>query len=111
MKQRSKEFGLYNILGMEKRHLGRVLVAESMISSTISIIIGLGVGILFSKLALMVITKMIGAGHIIAFEVNMYAGYAYSSILCYSFRTRFDKEHIIYKNIKAYRNAKRSIGP
>ena len=73
MKQRSKEFGLYNILGMEKRHLGRVLVAESMISSTISIIMGLGVGILFSKLALMVITKMIGAGHIIAFEVNMHA--------------------------------------
>ncbi|MBF1173605.1 MAG: FtsX-like permease family protein, partial [[Eubacterium] sulci] len=69
MKQRSKEFGLYNILGMEKRHLGRVLVAESMISSSISIIMGLGVGILFSKLALMVITKMIGAGYIIAFEV------------------------------------------
>ena len=63
MKQRSKEFGLYNILGMEKRHLGRVLVAESMISSSISIIMGLGVGILFSKLALMVITKMIGAGY------------------------------------------------
>ena len=73
MKQRSKEFGLYNILGMEKRHLGRVLVAESMISSSISIIMGLGVGILFSKLALMVITKMIGAGYIIAFEVNMHA--------------------------------------
>ena len=73
MKQRSKEFGLYNILGMEKRHLGRVLVAESMISSSISIIMGLGVGILFSKLALMVITKMIGAGYIIAFEVNMHS--------------------------------------
>ncbi|MDY4971796.1 MAG: FtsX-like permease family protein, partial [Lachnospiraceae bacterium] len=29
MKQRKREFGLYNVLGLEKRHVGRILFCES----------------------------------------------------------------------------------
>ena len=32
MKRRNKEIGLYSILGMEKRHIGKVLFAETFIS-------------------------------------------------------------------------------
>lgn len=33
MKQRNREFGLYNVLGMEKRHIGKILFWETAISS------------------------------------------------------------------------------
>ena len=51
MKRRKREFGLYNVLGMEKRHIGRVLFWETFFAFTASILIGLGLGMLMSKLA------------------------------------------------------------
>ncbi len=33
MKRRKREFGLYNVLGMEKRHIGRVLFWETFLPS------------------------------------------------------------------------------
>lgn len=50
-KRRKKEFGLYNILGMEKRNLACVLLFESLIISVISLVGGLAAGIAFSKLS------------------------------------------------------------
>ena len=49
IKRRKKEFGVYNMLGMEKRHISRVLAVESIIVALISIAGGLIVGIAFSK--------------------------------------------------------------
>ena len=71
MKQRSKEFGLYNMLGMEKVHLARVLFAESLITSAVSIGSGIGVGVLFSKLTLMIMGKVMGIGTPLDFEVSI----------------------------------------
>ncbi len=51
IRQRSREFGLYNVLGMDKRNLTRIMIWESVISTAISIGGGLLFGILFSKLA------------------------------------------------------------
>jgi len=51
IKRRNKEFGLYNILGMDKKGISRVIVWESIIVSAISIAGGLFLGIAFSKLA------------------------------------------------------------
>lgn len=50
-KRRKREFGLYNILGMEKRNIGYVLICESVIISVISLVVGLAIGIVFSKLS------------------------------------------------------------
>lgn len=50
-KRRKKEFGLYNILGMEKRNIGYVLICESIIISFISLIVGLVMGIVFAKIS------------------------------------------------------------
>ncbi len=51
IRQRSREFGLYNVLGMDKRNLTRIMIWESVFSTAISIGSGLLFGVLFSKLA------------------------------------------------------------
>ncbi|MCQ2472450.1 MAG: ABC transporter permease [Clostridia bacterium] len=50
-RRRNKEFGLYNILGMDKKGICRVICWESLIVTLISIGAGLLAGIAFSKLA------------------------------------------------------------
>lgn len=67
MKQRKREFGLYNILGMEKKHVGKVLFHESFISTIFSVIGGIGLGILFYKLCSLLICKLLQADIIIGF--------------------------------------------
>lgn len=58
MKRRKKEFGLYNILGMEKKHISIIVLCETLIISTISLSLGLISGILFDKLMLLIILSM-----------------------------------------------------
>lgn len=59
MKQRKNEYGLYNVLGMEKKHVIKVLFFESFYTSMISIIFGLFFGILFYKIASLLICKLL----------------------------------------------------
>src|SRR5690554_5120325 len=44
MKNRKKEFGLYNILGMEKRHISRVVALETLYAAVLSLAAGLALG-------------------------------------------------------------------
>ena len=67
MKQRKREFGIYNILGMEKRHVGKVLFHETMMSSTVSIVLGLALGVLFYKFSSLLICKLLAVDIIIGF--------------------------------------------
>lgn len=62
VKGRKKEFGLYNILGMGKGNLSRILVWEALIMAGISLACGLGLGILLSKLAELGLLNLVGAG-------------------------------------------------
>ncbi len=50
-RRRNKEFGLYNILGMDKKSIGRIIFRESLIVSVLSIVSGIFLGIVFSKLS------------------------------------------------------------
>lgn len=49
IKRRKREFGLFNILGMEKKHLSIVIALESMIVFLVSMVLGIGIGILLDK--------------------------------------------------------------
>lgn len=69
IRRRQKEFGLYNILGMGKRSLIKLLVCENLIMSSVSIVAGLVLGILFSKLAEMAALKMLGGD--IGFDIHV----------------------------------------
>jgi putative ABC transport system permease protein len=59
MKQRKKELGLFNILGMEKKHIGKLMALETLIVGGGSIITGLLTGMLFSKLLLALVLRII----------------------------------------------------
>ncbi len=59
MRRRKKEFGLYNILGMDKRNIGKVLFWENVIVVAIALILGLALGVLFSKLAELALINML----------------------------------------------------
>lgn len=59
IKRRKKEFGLYNILGMDKHNLGIILFWETLIIAVISLVVGLTAGIAFSKLAELVFLNLL----------------------------------------------------
>ncbi len=59
MKQRTREFGLYSLLGMEKKHIGRVVSWEMALVGAGCIGIGLLIGILFSRLMFLVLLKLL----------------------------------------------------
>lgn len=59
IKRRTKEFGLYNILGMEKKHIARIVSLECLYTSLSSLILGLGLGILLNKLMLLALRKLL----------------------------------------------------
>lgn len=59
MKRRQKEFGLYNILGMEKIHISQMLLTETVITGAVSLAAGISAGIAVSKLALLLLLKLI----------------------------------------------------
>ncbi len=59
MKQRKREYGLYNVLGMEKRHVGRIMLFEALISALIILVLGSGIGMLFYKLCTLIICRFL----------------------------------------------------
>lgn len=59
VKRRKKEFGLLNMLGLEKRHIGCVIMWETVYVGFGSILAGLGLGILFNKLITLLLFKIL----------------------------------------------------
>ncbi len=70
MKRRKKELGVYNILGMEKRHIAKVMAWESIILYLLSVCGGLLIGIVFHKLAAMFLYKLTGVSESIPFYIS-----------------------------------------
>lgn len=70
MKNRKKEFGLFNILGMEKKHIAKVIGYESFFVALISFAGGLGVGILLDKLMYLILLKLINAEITLGFYIS-----------------------------------------
>lgn len=60
MKRRKKELGLYNILGMEKRHIAGIILTETLMTALISLGFGLGLGMAFAKVFFLVMGMLIG---------------------------------------------------
>lgn len=71
MKRRQKELGLYNILGMEKRHIALVMVWETVYTALIGVIGGVLVGILLSKLLLLLLCALMQYTVPFGFEVSL----------------------------------------
>lgn len=59
IKQRAQEFGLYNILGMNKRNISRVMAWESILTAVIAVLVGLAAGIALAKAAELVLLNLL----------------------------------------------------
>ena len=71
MKNRSKELGLYSMLGLEKRHLFSMILKETVIMGFVTLLLGIGVGVLFDKLIYAFLQRLIGesTGLVSTFQV------------------------------------------
>lgn len=59
IKRRKKEFGLFFVLGMEKKHIGKMMFWESLMTGVFSIGVGLLLGMAFSKLVTLLLYKIL----------------------------------------------------
>lgn len=73
MKQRKREFGLYNVLGMNKKDIGHVLFWEKIISSLISIFVGIITGLVFYKLCVLAICNIFEIETVMGFYISIKA--------------------------------------
>lgn len=70
MKRRKKEIGLYNILGMEKKHISYIMFYENLYIAFIALSAGIITGIVFGKLMFLVLMKLIKADNIPKFLIS-----------------------------------------
>ena len=70
IKRRKKEIGVYNILGMGKQHIARMMAVETILTAGISILGGLVFGIIFGKLMYLLLLKILHNSVDMQFSVN-----------------------------------------
>jgi len=80
MKQRRKELGLYNILGMGKRHIALVLVFETLYVGAAGILGGLAVGLLLHKLVSLCLHRVLGLPVPLGFYIS-WEGMAWTALV------------------------------
>ena len=73
MKRRKKELGLYNILGMEKKHISIMLFFEILYLFILTLIFGILFGFLLSKVMFLILLKMMDMGVTMGFEFSFKA--------------------------------------
>ncbi|MGQ8825875.1 ABC transporter permease [Bacillus sp. NA_146.1] len=72
-RKRKKEVGLYSLLGIRKRQIGKMLFYENMLMGLMSLIIGIAIGSVLSKLFLELLISMMGINLNVHFEIPMAA--------------------------------------
>lgn len=72
-RRRKKEVGLYSMLGLRKKTIGRMLFYENLIMGMIALVIGIVLGTLLSKLFSMILIKLMGSTAEVDFGISMLA--------------------------------------
>ena len=60
VKRRQKEFGLYHILGLEKKHIGSMMFFETVLTYMITLAGGIVLGLVLAKLLFLILLRMSG---------------------------------------------------
>lgn len=60
LKRRSREIGLYQLIGLTKRTVARLLIIENVLLGIGALIIGIGLGVLVSRVFLLLLMKLVG---------------------------------------------------
>lgn len=71
IKRRKKEFGLFNILGMEKKHIAKMISLETLYIAVTSLVLGLLLGVLLSKLMYLLLLKIIHFDVQLGFDIPL----------------------------------------
>ncbi|WP_413375919.1 FtsX-like permease family protein [Alkalihalobacillus sp. 1P02AB] len=71
MKKRKKEVALYSLLGVRKRSIGFMLFCENMVIGLFSLVVGVGLGFLLSRVLLTILMKLMGLDIAIGFTFSM----------------------------------------
>lgn len=69
IKRRKKEIALYNILGMEKKHVMIMMAYETVFTTLTALILGIVFGALFSKLMFLLLVNLSHLKTVINFEI------------------------------------------
>ncbi|WP_306008700.1 ABC transporter permease [Bacillus sp. MMSF_3353] len=72
-RKRKKEVGMYSLLGVRKKNIARMLFFENVIIGAITLICGLVLGIILSRLFIMLLLKLVGAPVDVSFSIPMEA--------------------------------------
>ena len=73
IRRRKREFGLYNMLGMGKRSIGRILLWEALMSAALSLLGGLALGVLLSKLCELLLVNLLRGSVTFTFTISVSA--------------------------------------
>ena len=85
MKRRQRELGLYNILGLEKRHIALLCLWETLYCAGTVILGGIAAGILFSKLTLLLLLQIARLPVEVGFEISVPAIFSAASLFAVLF--------------------------
>ncbi len=84
LNRRSKEFGLYLMLGMRKERLIRGLLAEGLVTSIFALVAGILIGGFLAELISLTVSKLIGQG-IIGHQISLSIGAIFFTIIGFLF--------------------------
>ena len=70
VKRRVREFGLYAVLGMTKKQIAKILVLETIFIAITTLVVGIGLGILFDKFMLLILLKLFSATVTFGFSIT-----------------------------------------
>lgn len=93
MKQRKREFGLFNILGLAKKDIAMVLFVELLICWGVSLVAGIGLGMILDKGMYLLIGRLMNIDLPLEFGISMpaviqtvlYTGAVYVLLVVYGF--------------------------
>lgn len=100
LKRRNKELGLYSVLGLEKKHIGKVLFWEIILVGLGSMVGGLLGGLLFSKLMFLVLLNMLKLGTGFQFGVSLSAAIITLGVFAFIFILAILYNHLKLRRFK-----------
>lgn len=71
VKQRKGELGLYNVLGLDRKYITLLMLLESVIIYVTTLLAGIGIGCIFSKLIFLILLNMAGLPVEASFTISM----------------------------------------
>ncbi|OGX79655.1 ABC transporter permease [Exiguobacterium sp. SH31] len=70
LKGRKREVGLYSLLGVRKKQIGLILLFENLVIGAVSLVIGIGLGLIGSNFLLRLLLNLMNSGLSIGFTVS-----------------------------------------